>query len=192
MKNFIAFNNTPSDLKLAIYGTTSGGELKPFSSDSSGKLIISSSLTETVVANSLDIRNISSITDSIAVTATTLNIRNLNGTQDSVKVYNRNFVEDSDSGTIVALGTRIFLSKNIGSYKNNIYLVRNTGGVAVTITLQVAPIDSEAYYVDDGTGFSLLAGGSRLFKPSILMKYARIKVTAVLLGSVTVNYFGQS
>lgn len=192
MKNFIAFNNTPSDLKLAIYGTTSGGELKPFSSDSSGKLIISSSLTETVVANSLDIRNISSITDSITVTATTLNIRNLNGTQDSVKVYNRNFVEDSDSGTIVALGTRIFLPKNIGSYKNNIYLVRNTGGVAVTITLQVSPIDSEAYYVDDGTGFSLLAGGSRLFKPSILMKYARIKVTAVLLGSVTVNYFGQS
>ncbi|MEW8956697.1 DUF6385 domain-containing protein [Clostridium sp.] len=192
MKNFLIFNNTPSELNLAVYGSDIGGNLKPFSTDSSGGLILSSSLSESIVANDLDIRNLNSSMDSVTISATDLDIRNLNGSQDSVKISNRTYAEDSDSGTIVALGTRIFLTKNISNYKNNSYLVRNTGGVAVTITLQVAPIDSESYYVDDGSGFNLLAGGSRVFRPSVLMKYARIKVTAVLLGSVTVNYFARS
>lgn len=101
-------------------------------------------------------------------------------------------MEDSDSGTIIALGTRIFLTKNISSYQNNYYLVRNTGGVAVTVTLQIAPDNIENYYVNSGTQFNIIAGGSKLFTPSNLMKYARIRVSALLLGSATVNYFGQS
>lgn len=146
------------------------------------------------MANSLDVRNLNSLEDNITISATNLNIRNLNGEQDSVQMYNKSYIEDSESGDIIALGTRYFLTKNISNYKNNNYLVRNIGGVAVTITLQIAPIDNDNYYVNDGSDFNLLSGSTKIFMPSKLMKFARIKVSALLVlgGSVTVKYFGQS
>ncbi len=92
----------------------------------------------------------------------------------------------------MALGVRNFLPKDISRFASNYYSVVNVGGVGVTVTLQIAPIDSDSRYVNDGSSFSLVAGGTQIFTPSKLMRYARIRVSAVLLGSVIVNYFGQA
>lgn len=185
-------NINENNLKAALYGTDLSQNVRIFTIDSDGKLILSPELSIDVVSDNLDLRSVNSTRDSITISATDFDIRSLNGTQDSVQIYNKSFVEDSDSGTILALGTRIFLTKNIGNYKNNIYVVRNTGGVAVTLTLQIAPVDIDNYYINSGSQFNLLAGGIQIFTANNLMKYARISVSALLLGSVTVYYFGQA
>ena len=190
--NHLIFNVAKGNLLSTIYGMDENKNNRVFVLDSNGRLVLSSSLAIDIAVDNLDIRDLNSTRDILTVTSTDLDIRNLSGTQDSVQIYNKTYVEDSDSGTIVALGTRNFLTKNVSNYKINNYLVRNIGGVALTIALQIAPIDVENYYVNDGSSFNLLAGGSTIFTPSKLMKYARIRVSAVLLGSVTVNYFGQS
>jgi len=162
------------------------------SSTLNGKLILSPLLTINVEASNLDIRNLNVTRDNAIITANDLDIRSLDGNQDSIQIYNKSYVEDFDSGTIVALGTRTFLTKDTSNYSKNIYLVRNTGGVAVTVTLQIAPSNTESYFVNSGSQFDLIVGGATIFNPSNTLKYARIKVSALLFGSVTVNYFGQS
>lgn len=189
--NNIIFSNDASQLQAAVYGIN-GTNVRPIAVDTSGQAIITSTFTTSITAVDFDIRNLSLAGDSALVTANNLDIRNLSGTQDSVKLYNRASVDDTESGTIVALGSRNFLTKNISMYRKNSYVVINQGGVAVTINLQIAPIDNDSYYINDGSDFNLLVGGRATFVPSKLTKYARIRVSAVLLGSVTVYYFGQA
>ena len=66
-------------------------------------------LTIDTEASNLDIRNLNVTRDTASITATDLDIRNLDGTQDSIQIYNKSYVENFDSGTIVALGTRMLL-----------------------------------------------------------------------------------
>jgi len=186
------YNITTNSLLSTLYGLDTDNNNKIFTTDSNGKLVLSPLITIDTEASNLDIRNLNVTRDTASITATDLDIRNLDGTQDSIQIYNKSYVEDFDSGTIVALGTGFFLTKDTSNYSNNIYLVRNTGGVAVTVTLQIAPSNNDSYFVNSGSQFDLVAGSSTLFAPSNSMKYARIKVSALLLGSVTVNYFGQS
>lgn len=169
-----------------------GEENLPFITDSQGRLILSSTLDVDIQADNLNIRDLTAARDSLTILASDLDVRALNGSQDSVQIQARNYTEDMESGTIVALGSRNFLPKDVSRYGRNYYVVRNVGGVGVTVTLQIAPVNSDNYYVDDGSSFSLIAGGTQIFTPSKLMKYVRIRVSAVLLGSVIVNYFGQS
>ncbi|KUO72306.1 MAG: hypothetical protein APF81_21625 [Desulfosporosinus sp. BRH_c37] len=186
------FDVTSNNLSSTLYGTDEDNNNKIFSIDSNGKLILSPLLTINVEASNLDIRNLNVTRDNAIITANDLDIRSLDGNQDSIQIYNKSYVEDFDSGTIVALGTRTFLTKDTSNYSKNIYLVRNTGGVAVTVTLQIAPSNTESYFVNSGSQFDLIVGGATIFNPSNTLKYARIKVSALLFGSVTVNYFGQS
>lgn len=183
---------TAANLFSTLYGIDQDNNNKIFRTDSNGKLILSPLMTINTEASNLDIRNLNVTRDTSKISATDLDIRNLAGNQDSIFIYNKSYVEDSDSGTIVALGTRTFLPKDTSNYSNNIYLVRNTGGVAVTVTLQIAPSDIESYFVNIGSSFNLLAGSATIINPSNTMKYARITVSTLLLGSVTVDYFGQS
>lgn len=185
-------NQIANNLLSSVYGIDTDNNNQIFIVDSNGELILSPLITINVEASNLDIRDLNIIRDSATITANDLDIRNLNGNQDSIQIYSKSYVEDSDSGTIVAFGTRTFLTKDTSNYSNNVYLVRNTGGVAVTVTLQIAPSNTESYFVNSGSEYNLIIGGATLFTPSNTMKYARIKVSAVLLGSVTVNYFGQS
>ncbi len=166
------FNQTAEQMAALIFGTSSTGVV-PVSTDAGGKPVVSSA-------------------DTIPIEADDLNIRGLSGAADSVDVYGQSWAQDSDSGTIVGLGSRNFLTKNISLYARNTYLVVNTGSVALGITLQLAPADNDNLYVNDGSAFDLLIGDSHLFEPSRLMKYARIRIAALLLGSATVYYFGQT
>ena len=190
--NELIFNTRTSGLKTAVYGEYTGNA-EAFKVDANGELILSPSIILNATANGLDIRPLSLLTDSAFITASNLDIRNLSGTQDTLQIFKKTFAEDTASGSIPAFGTSFFLTKDVSNFKNNTYIVRNTSlSVAVTVTLQIAPIDSPNFYVDDGSSFSLLASSVTLFRPTRLMKYARIMVSALLLGNVTVYYFGQS
>jgi hypothetical protein len=128
----------------------------------------------------------------IPVTANNLNIRPLNGITDSVLTYGQSWAYDSDSGVVVGVGFTYFLTENISRFARNTYIVDNTGSIALSVTLQIAPVDNDNYYVNDGSAFDLLVGGTHTFEPSVLMKYARIRISALLLGSAAVYYFGQT
>ncbi|KGK90938.1 hypothetical protein DP73_05655 [Desulfosporosinus sp. HMP52] len=155
-------------------------------------MILSPLLLINIETTDLDLRNFNQVRDNVTLSASSLDIRNFDGARDSFQINRKFPVEDSDSGTIIALGTRTFLTKDISNYRNNYYLVINTGGVAVTATLQISPVDIDTYYVNSGSQFNILAGDKIIFSPNHLMKYARVSVSALLLGSVIINYFGQS
>ena len=181
------------DPKATVYGQSTGGSLVPFAVDSSGRLILSPSLSIGIAANNLDIRPLNTATDSVTVFASNLDIRDLSGAQDSILRYGSVFAEDSESGTISPLSSRTFLTRDVSAYAHNTYYVQNLLGVVVNVTLQIAPVDSNNFYVADGSTLSLLGGATLLFSPSRLMKYARIQVGALLsLGNVEVRYFGRT
>ena len=163
-----------------------------FLADAGGKLLLSPSTLD-VSAAGLDIRSLTTTLDSANITANNLGIRNLSGGQDSVQMYGLANVTDSVTATLTALQTIYLLTKNTGNYRSNTYMVNNTStNIVVTITLQLAPVDSDAYYVADGSDFNLIAGGTAFFTPSKLMKYARLQLSAALLGSAVAFYFGRS
>ena len=190
MANYLVFNNAANELKATVYGV-SGSEFKPISVDSSGRFLFSPLSSITVTATDLDIRNLNASQDSIAVTATDLDIRNLSGTQDSVQVSSNGFVEDTLS-TSVATGTVYLLTKNISQYRENSYFIRNTGASSITVTLQVAPVDSDIYYVDNSTAQSVPASTNNITSVTLPMKFARLRVVASGNTSVVIYYNGRA
>lgn len=165
-------NRTAEQMALAAYGFNGAG-FSAARTDTGGKPVASSN-------------------EFIPIEADRLAVRNLSGTTDNVLTYSQSWTQDSESSVIVGLGSYDFLTKDVSRYARNTYLVVNTGSVALSINLQIAPADVGNEYVADGSAFDLLTGASHLFEPSKLMKYARIHATALLLGSATVYYFGQT
>lgn len=180
---------------MAGYGKPEpDGSFMPMVTDSIGRMVLSPDLTIGTEANALDIRPLNEAWDMPSITVSNLAIRDLTGTRDNLTLFRQSFLEASESGQILALSSRNFLPTDIGAYRKNTFYVRNTSGlsISVTVTLQLAPINNDSYYVDDGSSFNLIGGNTVIFQPSKLMKYARIRVSAVLLANVTVYYFGQT
>jgi hypothetical protein len=186
--NAVISSHTARDLWGESLGQ-SAAVLTPLATDAGGRMILSPSLQEEIAASNLDIRPLTPGRDSLLMQGTNLDIRDLNGERDSIKTQARFFAQDSESGT-VPIGSRNFLTKDLSNYPRNTYVVLNTGGVAVTINFQIAPIDDDSYYVNDGSSFNLLIGGEATFSPSRPARFARIRVSALLLGGVEVYYFG--
>ncbi len=194
MNNHI-FNNQVKHLLMAGYGHSEPNEaFTPVVTDNIGQMILSPDLTIAVEAEGLDIRNLEESRDSASITVSNLDIRNLSGIRDNLNLYDNSFVEASESGVIVALSTRNFLATDTSPYSKSTFYVRNNSAlsVSVTVTLQIAPINSDNYYVNDGVSYSLIGGNTLIFQPSRLMRFARIRVSAILLANVTVYYFGQT
>lgn len=165
--NYLVFNNNPANLLTGIYGSD-GTQFRAVTVDTGGNVILSP----------LSV---------ISVTATDLNIRDLSGTQDSVLVYGQNFVEDTVSTTVPS-GTTYLLVKDISPYRQNSYFIRNNGSVSITVTLQVAPVDGDSYYVDNSTAQTVSASSNNITSVSVAMKYARLKVVASTSTSVVAYY----
>ncbi len=74
MPNNLVFNDSAQNLKVQIYGITSGASITGLLVDNSGNLQVGGSVaatianTVTVTANSFDIRALSSVTDTVSVT----------------------------------------------------------------------------------------------------------------------------
>lgn len=184
------FNQEPGEIVMTGFGIAPDDSYHTFASDSGGGLLISPMVMD-VYANGLDIRDLDPARDTVAITASSLDIRNLSGGQDSVEAYGNFNVSDSQSQSFLIAQTFYLLTKNVGSYKYNSYVIQNTGtGLAVTVTLQIAPVDIDAYYVNDGSSFQIISGATLTFVPTRLSKYARLQVSTLALGSVQAFYFG--
>lgn len=186
MPNYSIFNYNARQLKTTVYGFD-GTELHPIAVDANGLFLFSPLSSITVTATNLDIRSLSSAQDSVLVIANDLDIRNLSGTQDSVQVSNRGFVEDTLTTTVPS-GTTYLLEKNISQYSQNSYFIRNNGTSSITVTLQVAPVDSDAYYVDDSSAQTVAASTNNITSTVIAMKFARLRVVASASTNVVVYY----
>ncbi len=153
--------------------------------------MVTSPTALSVTAADLTIRSLSAATDSALITGSDVDIRNLSGGQDSLKLHSSATAEDSESGSLLVPGTRTFLTKDISAYESVSYLVIN-GGVAVTVSLEIAPVDSDDYYETDGSSFVLIAYGKVLLTPSKLTQYARVRMSALALATATVYFFAQA
>lgn len=194
MNNHV-FNTQVNHLLMAGYGKSGAdGSFTPVITDHAGRIILSNHLDIETESDALDIRSLNETQDSALITISNLDIREFAGTRDNLKLSGRSFAEATESGVIVALSSRNFLPRDISAYQKNTFYVRNTSGlsVSVTINLQIAPADIDSYYTNDGSSFNLIGGNTAMFQPSKLMKYARIRVSALLLANITVYYFGQT
>ena len=156
-------------------------------------MILSPSLNVAVTASNLDIRDLTPARDTVAITASNLDIRDLTGPQDAVTNWGSAYVQASQSSPIPILGTVYLLEQDMAPYSQNTFIVANNLGIAVTIQLQVAPANIDSYYTDDGGSFSLLGNSRLVLVPSVLMRYARVRVRGVLsLGNVSAYYLGRA
>lgn len=186
MMNYLVFNTDPDGLKTTIYGDDAG-ELRPIAVDNSGMFLLSPLSEITVAANNLDIRNLSSATDSVLITANDLDIRPLSGTTDSVQIYSRNFVEDTISTTVTS-GQNYLLTRDISAYGQNSFYIRNTGGSTITVAIQVSPVDDNSLYLDNTTPTAVTASSNFLATVTGSVKFARLRVQAGTTVSVVAYY----
>ena len=173
MPNYLVFNNSAQNLRTTIYGAD-GSAIRPVAVDSNGDFLFSPLSVISVTATNLDIRPLTTAEDSVVVTATNLDIRDLSGTQDSVQIYSERFVEDTTS-TSVPNGTTYLLTKDISAYRENSYFIRNISGASITITLQIAPVDSDAFYVNNSTPQAVAVSANNITSVTTAMKFARLK-----------------
>lgn len=188
--NNLGFNQS-APLHAGIYGATGPDELVAMSVDATGRPILTVDTTQTIAAANLDVRNLSGASDTAVITATGFDIRPLSGANDSlIQLENFNAVA-SDTATLVLGGTTV-LTMDTSPYSYGIFVVRaDFISLLTTVTLQLSPVNTTAYYVDDGSHSGLLLGGVYVLKPTRLARYARIFATGI--GSVlTAYYFGQA
>ncbi len=182
--NYFVNNNEPDNLKTVIYGSD-GAMLRAIAVDADGRFLFSPESAVGVTATNLDIRDLNSSTDSVLVTANGLDIRALNGSEDSVQVSGKGFVENNVSTTVS--GTTPLLTTDISAYSENSFFLRNTTtGASLTLAVQVAPINDNAYFttITDSSG-SISGVGNYIGSVTATMRYARLSVT-VSSGSASV------
>jgi hypothetical protein len=122
--------------------------------------------TVTVTAENFDIRQLSGVTDSVViketvtVTAENLDIRPLSGATDSIQLSSRLFTEESASFDDVTAATATFV-QNTGEQSEYSFYVFNTGSNTLTVQLQISPINTDSYFMDDPSGAVALASGDK-------------------------------
>ena len=91
----------------------------------------------------------------------------------------------------LALGGTTVLTVDTSLYSSGAFLVRaDSISLLTTVYLQLAPVNTASYFINQGSQSGLLLGGKYLFVPPVPMRYARIYATGV--GSVlTAYYIGQ-
>lgn len=185
----LSFNTVAKNLKAAFYGMN-GNQFVPVEVDGDGRIVLSSPGAIQVTAADLDIRALDSAIDSVTATASDLGIRALSGATDSIQNGERAFVSDF-SNESVALGTNNIAVKNIAPYSQNSYFVRNVSGSTVTITVQVAPVNVDSYYINVAT--ATLAVSSNYFVAiTVPAAFSRLSVAALASGLVQVYYEGRA
>lgn len=171
------------------------GDLIPPRFDASGRPVPSAQNFWTIQARALDIRPFSHHTDSAGITAPNVGIRALSGERDAVTLAQRRSAIASASSPVGLLLPVYFLPTDVSAMRQNVFVVVNRAllSLSVRITLQIAPVDSDNYYVNDGSSYDLIGGSTQPFVPSKLMRFARIRVSALIsTATVEVYYFGRT
>lgn len=173
--NFLIFNRSAENLKTAIYGSHDGAPVA-VATDALGNFVFSPTSLITVTATNFDIRNLTGARDTVNVTASDFDIRSLNGAQDSVQVSAKGFAEVQATATVASNTTSYLLTRDIGGYSQNSFFLRNTNAAgSITVTLEIAPVDDDNYYVASASA-GVSASSNYLAAVATLMRYARLRV----------------
>jgi hypothetical protein len=122
--------------------------------------------TVTVTAENLDIRDLSADTDSVAVigtvsiTAENLDIRNLSGVTDSIQLSSREFTESFASFVNVTDSAGVVM-EDTSQQSMYTYYVNNTGSNTMTAVLQISPVSTSSFFVNDGDGPVAIGPGNK-------------------------------
>lgn len=172
--NSLVFNRTAQSLKIAIYGQNNDSFL-PVATDDGGNFMFSPESQITVTASNLDIRDLTSARDTVNVTAIDFDIRNLNGSEDSVLVSAKGFTSAQTTVTLATNTVSYLFTRDIGAYSQNSFFLRNTSGGSVTVSVEIAPINDDDFYISSDTT-SVSSGNNYLAAVATLMQYARLRV----------------
>ncbi|TDT61021.1 DUF6385 domain-containing protein [Fonticella tunisiensis] len=146
--------------------------------------------TVSVSANNFSIRSLSVSTDTVSVSANNFNIRSLTQGTDTVGTISSGAVFTSASAVITSTGTGIAFT--IDNSQDVIYsfYVRNTGAGAVSVKLQIAPVNTEDYFVDDSTETLVAASTGKVTLATVkYLRYTRLYFdTGSTAGSFEVFY----
>lgn len=193
--NRCATNNAADSLRITGLGIDSTEQLTSLAVDAYGRSVLSPENTYGVQSSGFKIRLLNDGTDSALMTGADIAIRSLRGNLDAVTWTRQSSVTASDSALVSLLTPVNFLPTDLSGTRQNAFVVANMAAVSlsVRIFLQIAPVNIDSYYVDDGTSFDLIGGGIATFVPSKLMRFARIRVTALIsTASVEVYFFGRT
>lgn len=189
---------SPRAVELRIVGfgkPEQGVSPLPVATDSQGRMILSPGLDPQVQSNALDIRPLAENRDSVTCTVSELSVRGLTGERDSLSISRKESATATQTDQILIGGTVYFLPTDIGAYRQTSFYVSNVGlSVGVNVALEIAPQNTDSYYVTDVSSGVLLGGQTVLLSPTRLMRYARIRVSAILtliVATVTVHFFGR-
>ncbi|SKC84209.1 DUF6385 domain-containing protein [Maledivibacter halophilus] len=136
--------------------------------------------TVSVTAENFDIRQLSGVTDSVviretvSVTAENFDIRPLSGATDSIQLSSRLLTEDSLAFEDVTVATATFV-QNTGEQSEYSFYVFNTGSNTLTVQLQISPISTDSYFMDDPSGAVGLESGDKVtLVAGRFLKYTRL------------------
>lgn len=193
--NRLIRNPRADRLRVTGYGLGPDEGLLPVRLDGDDRPVPSADNAWTIQAGNLGIRPLTHQADSALITAADLDVRSLSGNADAVQMSRQSSASASASAPVGLLIPVFFLPTDVSSMRQNAFVVANRAllGLSVRISLQIAPVNDDAYYVNDGSSYDLIAGGIQTFTPSKLMRWARIRVIALLsTAPVEVYYFGRT
>lgn len=193
MPNNFIFDAAPQDLKTQIFGSD-GGVLTAIKVSSDGGLSVSVINTPDVSVTNIPsvlVNNIPSVlvnnTPSVLVeNIPSVLVNNIPSVLvnniPSVLVNNTPSVEihsvatTSDVSTVTTgTGTATVLAENTSAQKEYSYYIYNLGGPAMTVCLQVAPVNTDSYYVNDtATYFSVPANSFLVIAPKYYLNWTRL------------------
>ena len=203
MPNNLVFNNSAQELKVQIYGITSGAAVTGLLVVTSGNMQIGGSVTATiantvtvtgqvtVTANNFSIRALASATDTVSVTGSvTATIANT----VSVSLAGHGFTTSTLTITTAdgALTSTAF-QFDTSQYKDYSFYVVNTGTAAVSVRLQISPTTTQTFFANDNTTeVSLAQNAQTVLVPGIFLNYTRIQVRGAQTVTAIAYFNGQN
>ncbi|MBB6215723.1 hypothetical protein HNQ80_001812 [Anaerosolibacter carboniphilus] len=124
-----------------------------------------------------EVANVSSV-DTVDYLASVGTIAHITDTVD-VKIVSNDFAENVATVALAASGVATVLTTLTSEKNMYSFYVRNTSSTAtIDAQVQIAPIDSDAYYVDDAASISgITTNGISVLVPQKYLKYTRLILT---------------
>lgn len=159
--------------------------------DAEGRPVLKVNATQTIAASTLNMRNISGVTDTATITAANFNMRAVSGSRDSVLADANTFTVAANTATLLLGGTAV-LTVDTSPYARSAFFVRaDFISLLTTVFLQLAPVNTNSYFETAASEAGLVLGGEYLLIPTVPLRYARIFATGI--GSIlTAYYIGQA
>uniref|UniRef100_UPI0004858979 DUF6385 domain-containing protein n=1 Tax=Clostridium hydrogeniformans TaxID=349933 RepID=UPI0004858979 len=166
----------------ALSGTTDSIKI----ADTVATRLLTGSSDSVRIFDTVTIRALSGATDSVRI-SDTVATRALSAVTDSITLGSRTFATDN---ALIVSGTptqgNVLLKDNSDKIEYS-YYIYNTGGAAVTVSLQISPTTADAYFMNDSST-ALIPSGHAVLVPKYSLQYSRLAFNAAVSSSVHVYY----